>query len=62
MIDSIKVAGFDEARVRAFFEEAGLVEFAISVLDEKLYMEYSGNGMERTVFFAKGTKPVVQDI
>ena len=62
MIDSIKVAGFDEARVRAFFEEAGLVEFAISVLDEKLYMEYSGNGMERTIFFAKGTKPVVQDI
>lgn len=62
MIDSIKVAGFDETRVRAFFEEAGLVEFAISVLDEKLYMEYSGNGMERTIFFAKGTKPVVQDI
>jgi SAM-dependent methyltransferase len=62
MIDSIKVTGFDEARVRAFFEEAGLVEFAISVLDEKLYMEYSGSGVERTVFFAKGTKPVAQDI
>jgi hypothetical protein len=32
------------------------------VLDEKLYMEYSGSGVERTVFFAKGTKPVAQDI
>lgn len=62
MIDSIKVTGFDEARVRAFFEEAGLVEFAVSVLDEKLYMEYNGRGMERTVFFARGTKPVAQDI
>lgn len=62
MIDSIKVTGFDEARVRALFEEAGLVEFAISVLDEKLYMEYSGKGMERTVFFARGTRPVAQDV
>jgi len=62
MIDSIKVTDFGEARVRAFFEEAGLVEFAISVLDEKLYMEYSGRSMERTVFFAKGMKPVAQDI
>lgn len=62
MIDSIKVTDFDEAHVRAFFEEAGLVEFAISVLDEKLYMEYSGRSMERTVFFAKGMKPVAQDI
>ncbi|KAF2499583.1 S-adenosyl-L-methionine-dependent methyltransferase [Lophium mytilinum] len=54
---AIKVFSFDEAGVRAFFEEAGLVGFEISVMEEKVYMEFGGKKMERTVFFAKGTRP-----
>ncbi|KAF2810004.1 S-adenosyl-L-methionine-dependent methyltransferase [Mytilinidion resinicola] len=54
---AIKVFAFDEAGVRAFFEEAGLVGFEMSVLEEKVHMEFGGKKMESTVFFAKGMKP-----
>jgi SAM-dependent methyltransferase len=54
---AIKVFSFNEAGVRWFFEEAGLVDFGISVMEKKVYMEFGGKKMERTVFFAKGTKP-----
>lgn len=55
---SIKAFSFDAQGVRGFFEEAGLVDFKLCALEEKVYMEFAGEKMERTVFFARGRKPI----
>ncbi|OCL15451.1 S-adenosyl-L-methionine-dependent methyltransferase [Glonium stellatum] len=59
MVDSIQVSGFNETSVRAFFEKAGLVDFGVTMLDEKLRIEHGGRSIEKTVFLARGTKPIV---
>lgn len=51
--------GFEEWEIRKLFEDAGLVDVDISVLEENAVMVLKGNEVERTVFFAKGRKPNV---
>ncbi|KAJ9663127.1 hypothetical protein H2201_005798 [Coniosporium apollinis] len=58
----VKVAGFDEPTMRRLFEGAGLVDFNLWVMPEKVVLEREKDGkttrLERTVFFARGRKPV----
>lgn len=58
MYASIAVPTFSEAGIRKIFTEAGLVDVDVVVLKEKLYMEFGGNKLFRTVFLAQGKRPV----
>ncbi|KAF2135553.1 uncharacterized protein K452DRAFT_303354 [Aplosporella prunicola CBS 121167] len=54
--DNVRVFGFDEPGMRSLFEEAGLVDFGLSVFPEKAVLEMKETVM-KTVFMAKGRKP-----
>ncbi|KAK7513753.1 S-adenosyl-L-methionine-dependent methyltransferase [Phyllosticta citriasiana] len=54
----ITINGFNESGMRTLFEEAGLVEFGFSIFDEQAEMYYGGVKRCKTVFMAKGTKPL----
>lgn len=57
----VKVFGFDEPTMRRLFEGAGLVDFDLWIMPEKVVLEREKDGettrREITVFFAKGRKP-----
>lgn len=59
----VKVLDFDEPTVRQLFEGAGLVDFDISIMPEKVVLEREKEGkttkFEMTFFFARGMKPTV---
>jgi len=58
MEHGVVVPHFTVAGVKEFFEEAGFVDVDIVVMDQKVYMEFAGMKMWRTVLFAKGRKPL----
>jgi len=57
MRTTVRVGGFQEEEMKTSFEEAGLVQFGFSVMEEKVVMEMKGERKERTVFLARGRKP-----
>ncbi|KAF1997955.1 S-adenosyl-L-methionine-dependent methyltransferase [Amniculicola lignicola CBS 123094] len=58
MSSSIVVPSFTEAGVRDFFSAAGFVDVDVRVVEERVYMEFGGNKIWRTVLWAKGRRPV----
>ena len=46
--------GFDEAKMRSLFEEAGLRDFGFVTLDEPLTLCFGGKSVEKTAFMARG--------
>jgi hypothetical protein len=55
---SIMVPHFTIEGVRKFFKEAGLVDVDVITMKERVYMEFGGKKMWRTILFAKGRKPM----
>lgn len=58
MNDSIVVPHFSLDGVRKFFIEAGLVDVDVKAMDDKVYIEFAGKKLWRTVLFAKGRRPL----
>ncbi|USP81081.1 hypothetical protein yc1106_08355 [Curvularia clavata] len=58
---SIVVPNFSEAGIRKIFTDAGFVDVDVVVLKEKYYMEFGGNKLFRTIFFAQGKRPVAEE-
>ncbi|KAK8216038.1 S-adenosyl-L-methionine-dependent methyltransferase, partial [Phyllosticta capitalensis] len=54
----ITINGFNESGMRKLFEEAGLVDFGFSVFDEQAEMYFNDQKQLRTVFMAKGMRPL----
>lgn len=48
--------GFVREEVRRMFEGAGLVDFGWDTCETRLLMKFTEEGMERTAFFARGTR------
>jgi hypothetical protein len=48
--------GFGEEQMRAFFEDAGLVDFGVEVVARNTVFRFRGREMRRDVFIAKGRK------
>jgi hypothetical protein len=57
MNDSIVVMGFTVDGVKEFLTEAGFVDVDVDVVPEKMFMAF-GKRMYRTVFFARGRRPL----
>jgi SAM-dependent methyltransferase len=55
---SIVVPSFTIDGVKEFLTEAGFVDVDIMVMEQKAYMEFGGKKMYRTVFFARGRRPL----
>ncbi|CAI6339281.1 unnamed protein product [Periconia digitata] len=55
---SIVTTQFSLDNVRNFFTEAGLVDVDVTTMKDKVYMEFAGNKMWRTVLFARGRRPL----
>lgn len=55
---SIVVPHFTIDHVSSFFEEAGFVDVDVTTMKERVYLEFSGTKIWRTVLFARGTKPL----
>lgn len=49
--------GFGEEEIKKLFAEAGLVENEVSVCEEKIVIERSGQTSSRDMFFCRGMKP-----
>ena len=56
---SIRVEGasFTVNGVRKFFTEAGLVDVDVVTMKERVYMEFAGQKLWRTILFARGRRP-----
>jgi SAM-dependent methyltransferase len=54
---SIVTHSFTAEGITAIFEKAGLVDVDVSIMKERVYLEFTGTKAWRTVFFAKGRKP-----
>lgn len=55
---SIVVPHFTIDGVKKFFAEAGFVDVEVVPLEERSYMEFGGQKLWRTIFIARGRKPV----
>ncbi|KAF2712719.1 S-adenosyl-L-methionine-dependent methyltransferase [Pleomassaria siparia CBS 279.74] len=53
---------FTIEEIKKFFAEAGFVDLDVVVMDEKVYMEFAGRKMWRTVLFAKGRRPMEDEV
>ncbi|KAF2446927.1 S-adenosyl-L-methionine-dependent methyltransferase [Karstenula rhodostoma CBS 690.94] len=58
MVASIVVPSFTVEGVRKFFTEAGLVDVDVVTMDKRVYMEFGGQKLWRTVLFARGRRPL----
>ncbi|KAF2116578.1 S-adenosyl-L-methionine-dependent methyltransferase [Lophiotrema nucula] len=58
MKDSIAVYSFTVDGVKKFFTEAGFVDVDVAVMPERVYMQFGGRKIWRTILFAKGRKPL----
>lgn len=56
---SIRVEGasFTVDGVKRFFTEAGLIDVDVVTMQERVYMEFAGQKLWRTVLFARGRRP-----
>ena len=56
---SIRVEGasFTIDGVKRFFTEAGLIDVDVVTMQERVYMEFAGQKLWRTVLFARGRRP-----
>ncbi|KAF2798879.1 S-adenosyl-L-methionine-dependent methyltransferase [Melanomma pulvis-pyrius CBS 109.77] len=59
---AVVVPHFTIDGIKKFFAEAGFVDVDIVVLDEKVYMEFAGMKLWRTVLFAKGRRPFEDEV
>jgi SAM-dependent methyltransferase len=55
---SIVVPHFTIEHVRKFFTEAGFVDVDVVTMKEKVYMEFAGTKLWRTILFGKGRRPM----
>lgn len=55
---SVVTPHFTLEHVRKFFEEAGFVDVDVTTMKERVYMEFAGLKMWRTVLFARGRRPL----
>ena len=55
---SVVVPHFNVDGVKEFFTEAGFVDVDVVIMKEKVYMEFAGKNMWRTILFAKGRRPL----
>ena len=55
---SIVIPSFTVENVRKFLTEAGLVDVEVVTMKERVYMEFGGAKMWRTILFGKGRRPV----
>jgi SAM-dependent methyltransferase len=58
MSASIVVPSFTIDGVKKFFTEAGFVDVDVIIMKDKVYMEFAGRKIWRTILFAKGRKPM----
>lgn len=58
MAASIVVFSFTVEGVKKFFAEAGLVDVDVVTMKQRVYMEFGGQKMWRTILFAKGKRPL----
>ncbi|KAF2190492.1 S-adenosyl-L-methionine-dependent methyltransferase [Zopfia rhizophila CBS 207.26] len=58
MNTSIVVPSFTQEGVKKFFTEAGFVDVDVIIMEEKVYMEFAGNKIWRTILLAKGRRPL----
>jgi len=61
MTDSIVVPHFSLNSVRNFLTEAGFVDVDVKTMEERVYIEFAGKKLWRTVFFGKGKRPLNDD-
>lgn len=54
---SIVTPHFTIDHVRAFFTEAGFVDVDVVAMEERVYMEFAGQKLWRTILFGKGRRP-----
>lgn len=57
MATSIVVPSFTVEGVKKFFTEAGLVDVDVVTMDKRVYMEFGGQKLWRTILFARGRRP-----
>ena len=62
MSASIVVPSFTIEGVKKFFTEAGFVDVDVITMDEKVYMSFGGRQLWRTVLFARGRRPLEEDV
>ncbi|ORY12293.1 S-adenosyl-L-methionine-dependent methyltransferase [Clohesyomyces aquaticus] len=55
---SIVVPSFTLAGVTQFFTEAGFVDVDVITMKEKVYMQFAGKKVWRTILFARGRRPL----
>ena len=58
MKDAIVTPHFTVEHVRNFFIEAGFVDVDVITMKERVYMEFAGIKVWRTILFAKGRRPL----
>ncbi|KAL1605413.1 hypothetical protein SLS60_004963 [Paraconiothyrium brasiliense] len=58
MAASVVVPSFTIEGVKKFFTEAGLVDVDVVIMDKRVYMEFAGQKLWRTILFARGRRPV----
>ena len=51
---------FDVEGIKKVFEEAGLVDVDVRVLDERIWTNFGGNRTWKTIFLAKGKRPDIE--
>jgi SAM-dependent methyltransferase len=54
---SVVVPHFSVQGVKDFFAEAGFVDVDVITMDERVYMEFAGKRLWRTILFARGRRP-----
>ncbi|KAF1916788.1 S-adenosyl-L-methionine-dependent methyltransferase [Ampelomyces quisqualis] len=57
MAESVVVPHFSVQGVKDFFTEAGFVDVDVITMDERVYMEFAGKKLWRTILFARGRRP-----
>jgi SAM-dependent methyltransferase len=57
MNDSVVVPHFSVQGVKDFFTEAGFMDVDVITMDERVYMEFAGKKLWRTILFARGRRP-----
>ncbi|KAI8934886.1 hypothetical protein NX059_008558 [Plenodomus lindquistii] len=61
MNDSIVVPHFTLEGVKELFVKAGLVDVDVKTMDERVYMEFGGKKLWRTILFARGRRPFTEE-
>lgn len=62
MSHTIKHNGFERSGMEKLFEQAGLVDFGWSILEEQAVMELPKGTVHRTIFIARGKPETMIDI